>query len=74
MIILLKFVFEISDYAFSRRGNTNFPFGTLVNLYAPLLPSGERGVVIGTDINILYFLPVKCIKHNVICPPRYFWM
>ena len=28
MIILLNFVFEISEYVFSRRGNANFPFGT----------------------------------------------
>ena len=40
----------------------------------PPPPPGLSGVVLGTDMNILYYLPVKCIKHNVICPPKYFWM
>ena len=52
-----------------------FLLGPLVNLYAPPpLPLGLSGVVLGTGMTILYYLPVKCIKHNVICPPKYFWM
>ena len=53
-----------------------FLYGPLVNLYAPPpLPPGLSGVVQGADMNFFfYYLPVKCIKHNVICPPKYFWM
>ena len=73
MIILLNFVFEISKYVFSRRGNTNFPLGTPSQSLRHPPSSGAYSMVYvpGTDISILYYLPVKCIKPNLICPPKY---
>ena len=54
MIILLNFVFEISEYVFSRRRNTNFPLWTPRQSLRPPppLPPGLSGVVQGTDMNI----------------------
>ena len=40
----------------------------------PPFPPGLSGVVLDIDINILYYLQVKCIKENVICQPKYFWI
>ena len=66
MIILLNFVFEISDYVFSRRGNTNFPFGTPRQYLRPTpLPPGLSGIVLGTDMNILYL--VNCEMYQTQC-------
>ena len=35
------------------------------SLRPPPLPPGLSGVVLGTNVNILYYLPVKCIRHNI---------
>ena len=59
--IILNFVFETSEYVFSRKEEINkFPFVTLhQSLPPPPFPWGFSGVVLCIDMNILYYLPVK---------------
>ena len=62
-ILYLKY---LTMYFLEEEIHIFFILGPLVNLYARPLPPGLSEVVLGTDMNILSYLPVNCIKHNVI--------